>query len=74
MQWTWPSWKQVWFQLHWFIGITAGTVLMIIGLSGATISFKDELLDLMNPGVRHVAVETRAPLTPGQLADRKSVV
>ncbi|OBV39651.1 PepSY domain-containing protein [Janthinobacterium psychrotolerans] len=65
---SWPGWKQVWFQLHWFIGITAGTVLMIIGLSGATISFKDELLDLMNPGVRHVAVETRATLTPGQLA------
>lgn len=65
---SWPSWKQVWFQLHWFIGITAGTVLMIIGLSGATISFKDELLDLMNPGVRQVPVETRALLTPGQLA------
>ncbi|KAB8044345.1 PepSY domain-containing protein [Janthinobacterium aquaticum] len=63
-----PSWKQVWFQLHWFIGITAGTVLMIIGLSGATISFKDELLDLMNPGVRHVPVETRAALTPDQLS------
>ncbi|WP_426076007.1 PepSY domain-containing protein [Janthinobacterium sp. PSPC3-1] len=62
------TWKQVWFQLHWFIGITAGTVLMIIGLSGATISFKDELLDVMNPGVRHVPVETRAALTPGQLA------
>ena len=62
-RWHW-SWKQVWFQLHWFIGITAGTVLVIIGLSGATLAFKDELLDLMNPGVRHVPVETRAPLTP----------
>ena len=62
------SWKQVWFQLHWFIGITAGTVLVVIGLSGATLAFKDELLDLMNPGVRHVPVETRAPLTPGQLS------
>jgi len=58
----------VWFQLHWFIGITAGTVLVVIGLSGATLAFKDELLDLMNPGVRHVPVETRAPLTPGQLS------
>ncbi len=64
----WPGWKQIWFQLHWFIGITAGTVLMIIGISGATLSFKDELLDVMNPGVRQVPVETRAPLTPGQLA------
>ncbi len=67
-RWHW-SWKQVWFQLHWFIGITAGTVLVIIGLSGATLAFKDELLDLMNPGVRHVAVETLAPLTPAQLSN-----
>ncbi|WP_077409073.1 sulfite reductase flavoprotein subunit alpha [Janthinobacterium sp. LM6] len=67
-RWHW-SWKQVWFQLHWLIGITAGTVLVIIGLSGATLAFKDELLDVMNPGVRHVAVETRAPLTPGQLSN-----
>ena len=65
-RWHW-NWKQVWFQLHWFIGITAGTVLVIIGLSGATLAFKDELLDLMNPGVRHVPVETRAALTPAQL-------
>ncbi|OEZ69351.1 sulfite reductase [NADPH] flavoprotein alpha-component [Janthinobacterium sp. HH103] len=66
-RWHW-NWKQVWFQLHWFIGITAGTVLVIIGLSGATLAFKDELLDVMNPGVRHVPVETRAPLTPTQLS------
>ena len=67
-RWHW-SWKQVWFQLHWFIGITAGTVLVIIGLSGATLAFKEELLDLMNPDVRHVPVETRAPLTPAQLSN-----
>jgi sulfite reductase (NADPH) flavoprotein alpha-component len=67
-RWHW-SWKQLWFQLHWFIGITAGTVLVIIGLSGATLAFKEELLDVMNPGVRHVAVETRAPLTPAQLGN-----
>src|SRR5450830_1744015 len=67
-RWHW-SWKQVWFQLHWFIGITAGTVLVIIGLSGATLAFKEELLDVMNPGVRHVPVETRAPLTPAHLSN-----
>ncbi|WP_219116794.1 sulfite reductase flavoprotein subunit alpha [Janthinobacterium sp. UMAB-56] len=67
-RWHW-TWKQVWFQLHWFIGITAGTVLVIIGLSGATLAFKEELLDLMNPGVRQVSVETRAPLTPAQLSN-----
>jgi len=66
-RWNW-SWKQVWFQLHWFIGITAGTVLVIIGLSGATLAFKDEILDALNPGVRHVAVENKAVLTPAQLS------
>ncbi|WP_300759761.1 PepSY domain-containing protein, partial [Janthinobacterium sp.] len=66
-RWNW-SWKQVWFQLHWLIGITAGTVLVIIGLSGATLAFKDEILDLLNPGVRQVAVENKAVLTPSQLS------
>ncbi|SFX77886.1 sulfite reductase (NADPH) flavoprotein alpha-component [Janthinobacterium lividum] len=66
-RWHW-TWKQIWFQLHRFIGITAGTVLVIIGLSGATLAFKEELLDVMNPGVRHVSVETHAPLTPAQLS------
>ncbi|MBG6223132.1 MULTISPECIES: sulfite reductase flavoprotein subunit alpha [unclassified Janthinobacterium] len=65
-RWHW-SWRQLWFQLHWFIGITAGTVLVIIGISGAILAFNDELLDVMNPGVRHVPVETRTPLTPAQL-------
>jgi len=61
--------KQVWYQLHWFIGITAGTVLVVIGLTGATLAFRDEWLDLLNPGVRQVAVQPGvALLTPAQMA------
>jgi sulfite reductase (NADPH) flavoprotein alpha-component len=61
--------KQVWFQLHWFIGITAGSVLVVIGLTGAILSFRDEWLDLLNPGVRNVPVQADvAPLTPAQIA------
>jgi sulfite reductase (NADPH) flavoprotein alpha-component len=63
-----PTWKQVWFQLHWFIGITAGTVLIVIGLSGALLVFKDEMLDLVNPGVRQVAVQNAPVLAPQQVA------
>ncbi|QGZ38036.1 sulfite reductase (NADPH) flavoprotein alpha-component [Pseudoduganella flava] len=66
--WAWPTWKQVWFQLHWFIGITAGTVLVVIGLTGALLTFRDELTDLINPGVRHVPAEARPMLTPQQAA------
>ena len=41
-------------KLHWCLGITAGTLLILIGLSGAVLSFEDEWLDWLNPGVRTV--------------------
>ena len=59
--------KKIWFQVHWFIGITAGTLLMTIGVSGAILSFREELLDWINPGIVHVAVQQAPPLTPPQL-------
>ena len=62
-----PTLRQIWFQLHWFVGITAGTVLMVIGLTGATLAFEDEILDLLNPGVRHVAAQAAPPITPERI-------
>jgi sulfite reductase (NADPH) flavoprotein alpha-component len=64
---TMPTFRQVWFQLHWFIGITAGTLLVVIGLSGSLLAFREELVDLFNPGVRQVAVQATLRLTPAQL-------
>ncbi|WP_333908900.1 sulfite reductase flavoprotein subunit alpha [Acidovorax sp. NCPPB 4044] len=64
-----PAWRQVFFQLHWFVGITAGTVLIVIGMTGALLAFREELLDLVNPGVRHVAPQTTPALTPPQLLE-----
>jgi len=63
----WPSFKQVWFQLHWIIGITAGTVLMLIGLTGAVLSFREELIDAINPGARGVPAQASPALSPPQL-------
>ncbi|MET0320471.1 MAG: sulfite reductase flavoprotein subunit alpha [Duganella sp.] len=60
--------KKAWFQLHWFVGITAGTILILIGLTGAILSFREELLDLLNPGVRHIAVQDAPVLAPPQIA------
>src|SRR5450830_1203223 len=65
--------KKVWFQVHWFIGITAGTVLMAIGVSGAVLSFREELLDWINPGIVHVALQQTPALTPQQLIERLHV-
>jgi sulfite reductase (NADPH) flavoprotein alpha-component len=61
--------RQAWFQVHWIIGITAGTLLTVIGLSGATLSFREEILDALNPGRRQVAPQTAEPLQPQQVLD-----
>ncbi|WP_440975030.1 PepSY domain-containing protein [Pseudoxanthomonas winnipegensis] len=47
--------KNLLFQTHWFLGITAGTVLALMGLTGASLSFQDELLRAMNPPLAQVA-------------------
>ncbi|MBB5390722.1 MULTISPECIES: sulfite reductase flavoprotein subunit alpha [unclassified Herbaspirillum] len=62
--------KNIWFQIHWFIGITAGTILMTIGLTGAALSFREEITDALNPGVMHVQVREQQPLTPQQLLEQ----
>ncbi len=55
------------FQLHWVVGITAGSLLMLIGLSGATLSFEEEWLAALNPGVLSVPQRSTPALTPPQL-------
>lgn len=62
--------KKIWFQLHWFIGITAGTLLMTIGVTGAILAFREEIMDVLSPGVMHVQVRQQATLTPQQLLDK----
>lgn len=59
--------KKLWFQLHWLVGITAGTVLMVIGLTGAALAFREQILDALNPGVRNVAVQSAPVLGPQQI-------
>ena len=57
------------FQLHWFFGITAGIVLALVGVTGAMLSFEDDLLKALNPGV--MTVEPRGErLSPQALVER----
>ncbi|MDR6537910.1 sulfite reductase flavoprotein subunit alpha [Variovorax soli] len=64
--------RRAWFQIHWFIGITAGSVLLVIGLSGAVLSFRAEITDLIDPGLHRVSPQAAdaQPLTPAELLDR----
>lgn len=61
--------RNFFFQLHWLIGITAGTVLIVVGLTGAILSFEPELSSAMNPAVMRVTPQGAA-LSPDALAAR----
>ncbi|WP_127090058.1 sulfite reductase flavoprotein subunit alpha [Aquabacter cavernae] len=62
--------KAVWFQIHWFLGITAGLVLAVVGVTGAMLSFEGEILAALNPEVVHVAPQPGGPLAPAALLEK----
>ena len=62
--------KKTLFQLHWFFGITAGLILALMGITGATVSFQDELLNLLNPSVLKVEKLDSGVLPPAELVRR----
>ncbi|MBN6149784.1 sulfite reductase flavoprotein subunit alpha [Xanthomonas sp. AmX2] len=60
--------KKILFQLHWLFGISAGLVLAVMGLSGATLAFQDEIERLANPSLAAVAAQHSAGATTLPLA------
>ena len=64
--------REAWVRIHWFIGITAGSVLAIVGLTGAVLSFRAEIVEALNPALRHVTAPTAGAvaLTPAELVER----
>ncbi|WP_175651046.1 PepSY domain-containing protein [Pseudomonas sp. Marseille-P9899] len=62
--------KKTLFQLHWFFGITAGLVLALMGITGATYSFQDEILRAINPQVLKVKIREEGVLAPAELVRR----
>jgi sulfite reductase (NADPH) flavoprotein alpha-component len=62
--------KNAFFQIHWFVGITAGIVLGIVGITGGMLSFEHQIVDWLNRDVRRVEVRTEAPLPAPMLLSR----
>ncbi|MFT3965285.1 MAG: sulfite reductase flavoprotein subunit alpha [Sphingobium sp.] len=62
--------KRIFFQLHWFLGITAGIVLAIMGVTGATISFEDEIREALNPRLFTPGTPATPDLSPDRLIAR----
>lgn len=48
--------KTIWFKIHWILGITAGIILLIVGVSGATLSFEKEIMKAINSDSYYVSV------------------
>ncbi|HEU4530005.1 MAG TPA: PepSY-associated TM helix domain-containing protein [Steroidobacteraceae bacterium] len=61
------TWRDVWYQTHWLVGITAGVVLAVVGLSGAVLSYEQTILEALNPKLMRVEPAGRAARSPHEL-------
>ncbi|MCY1488802.1 sulfite reductase [NADPH] flavoprotein, alpha-component [compost metagenome] len=59
--------KKTLFQLHWFLGISAGLVLAIMGVTGALYAFEGEIMRALNPDILRVQVREEGMLAPAEL-------
>ncbi len=59
--------RRVLFQIHWFLGITAGLVLALMGVTGAMMSFQDEIMAALSPGVVTLAPSPLPRLAPDRI-------
>jgi sulfite reductase (NADPH) flavoprotein alpha-component len=60
--------KRAIYQLHWLLGITAGVVLSVMGVTGAIMAFEDEIMAASSDGIVAVPVRTAdAVMSPDAL-------
>ena len=65
--------KKIFLKIHWFLGITAGIVLLIVGFTGATLSFEKEILKAINTKSYYVKVPDNSKLSTKELLEKFSV-
>lgn len=59
------------FQIHWFLGITAGIVLALVGVTGGLMSFERKIMEVISSDVVRVQVSGER-LTPDAIVARFS--
>ncbi|MDD2946335.1 MAG: sulfite reductase flavoprotein subunit alpha [Acinetobacter sp.] len=59
--------KKIFFQIHWFLGITAGLILSIMGITGAIYSYEQPIQKWLNPASYTVQIEKQDKLPPAEL-------
>jgi sulfite reductase (NADPH) flavoprotein alpha-component len=63
--------KWVIYRLHWLLGITAGVVLSVMGVTGAIMAFEDEIMTASSHGIVDVPARTAdAVMSPDELLAR----
>lgn len=59
--------KKALFQIHWFLGITAGLILSLMGITGAIYSYDQQILQWINTDSYVVQAQPQAKMTPANL-------
>ncbi|HGH3631895.1 TPA: PepSY domain-containing protein [Acinetobacter baumannii] len=59
--------KKFLFQIHWFLGISAGLILSIMGVTGAIYSYDQQISKWVNTDSYVVQAQSSPKLTPAQL-------
>ena len=62
--------KTIWFKIHWILGITAGIVLFVVGVTGATLSFEKEITRFINQDSFYVTASTEPKLSSKELLEK----
>jgi sulfite reductase (NADPH) flavoprotein alpha-component len=62
--------KWLLYQLHWLLGITAGVVLSVMGVTGAIMSFEEQIMASASHGIVDVPVRVVPALSPDALLER----
>ena len=66
--------KAALLQVHSIAGLVLASLLSLIALTGAIMSFEDEIVDHLNAGIMQVAPRTTPPLLPDELVSRLKAV
>jgi sulfite reductase (NADPH) flavoprotein alpha-component len=62
--------RRVLFQIHWFVGVTAGIILALVGATGAILALEHPVVGALNRDVRRVGASAAPALAPAELLGR----
>ncbi|MDR1460072.1 MAG: PepSY domain-containing protein [Campylobacteraceae bacterium] len=64
--------KSWWFNIHMILGLLLGITIMIVGITGALLSYRPEIMAVINSESLHVKKSVDAPLSLAELVEKVS--